>query len=241
MVVDHDRQRVVWAAEGKTADTLAAFFEQLGPERMAQLETATINMAGWYIKALEQQAPHVEIVFDRFHVQRLASDALDDVRRAMWRELKGTDEGQSIKSSRYALLKNPWNLTRAERQKLADVQRNNARLFRAYLLKETLAKALDYLQPWRARKALEEWLAWASRSRLKPFVKVARTIRKYKEGILAYIDHRLTYGIVEGFNNRLRTIARRAYGFHSPRPLIAMLFLCCGGIILHPPIPGIPA
>jgi len=241
VVVDHDRQRVAWAAEGRTADTLAEFFEQLGPERLAQLETATIDMAGGYIKALEQQAPHVKIVFDRFHVQRLVSNALDEVRRAMWRELKGTDEGHAVKGSRYALLKNPWNLTRAERQKLADVQRNNARLYRAYLLKETLAKALDYLQPWRARRALDEWLAWASRSRLKPFVKAARTIRKYKEGILAYIDHRLTNGIVEGFNNRLRTIARRAYGFHSPRPLIAMLFLCCGGIILDPPIPGMPA
>lgn len=237
-VVDHDRQRVVWAAEGKGADTLKTFLDELGPERLMQLELATIDMAGGYIKALEEAAPHVQIVFDRFHVQQLASDAVDEVRRQQWRELQGTDEGASIKSSRYALLKNPWNLTRDERNKLAEIQRDNAKLYRAYLLKESLAKALDYLQPKRARDALEAWLAWASRSKLKPFVKAARTIRKHKQRILAYIKHRLTNGIVEGFNNKVRTIARRAYGFHSPKPLIAMLFLSCGGISLDPPIPG---
>ena len=238
VVVDHDRRRVVWASEGRGAETLKAFFEALGPERLAQLETATIDMAAGYIKAFEQSAPHVQVVFDRFHVQRLAADALDKVRRELWRQAQGTELGRAIKGSRYALLKNAWNLTQTERQKLSEVQQTNKPLYRAYLLKETLAKALNYMQPKRARDALERWLAWASRSRLKPFVKAARTIRKYKEHILAYIDHRLTNGIVEGINNRLRTIARRAYGFHSPKPLIAMLFLCCGGISLDPPVPG---
>ena len=78
--------------------TPAEFFEHLGPGRLAQLETATIDMASGYIKALEQQTPHVKTVFPRFHVQCLASNALDEVRRAMWRELKGTDEGQAIKA-----------------------------------------------------------------------------------------------------------------------------------------------
>ena len=238
VVVDHDQARVVWAAKGRGADTLIRFFNDLGPPRLAQLQTATIDMAAGYIKAFEKKAKHVQIVFDRFHVQRLVSDALDQVRRDMWRDAQGTEQGQAIKGTRYALLKSPWHLSQSERQKLADVQRTNKRLYRAYLLKETLAQALDYKQPWRARRALGKWLAWASRSRLPPFVKAARTIRKYKDRILAYIDHRLTNGVVEGINNRLRTIARRAYGFHSPGPLIAMLFLCCGGIMLHPPVPG---
>ncbi len=240
LVVDHDLGRVVWASKGRGADTLKAFFKDLGPQRLAQLETATIDMAAGYIKAFEDKARHVQIVFDRFHVQRLASDALDQVRREMWRQAQGTEEGQAIKGSRHALLKSPWHLNQSERQKLSEVQHSNQKLYRAYLLKETLAQALDYKQPWRARKALGNWLAWASRSRLTSFVKAARTIRKYKERILAYIDHRLTNGIVEGINNRLRTIARRAYGFHSPKPLIAMLFLCCGGILLEPPVPGMP-
>ena len=97
-----------------------------------------------------------------------------------------------IKGTRFALLKNPWNLTRDEGKKLRDVQDNNARLFRAYLLHQTLASALDYVQPKRARRALDDWLSWACRSKLAPFVRVSRTIRAKKEGVLAYIQERLT-------------------------------------------------
>ena len=236
-VVDHDRRRVVWAAPGKTADVLKAFFEELGEARRAGIECVTMDMAQTYIKAVEESLPHAQIVFDRFHVQRLASDALDEVRRAQLREIRGTDEGRELFRSRFALLKNPWNLTRKEKQKLSEVQRTNAPLYRAYLLKETLAQALDYLQPWRAERALREWLAWASRSKLKPFVKAARTIRKHLDGILAYFQARLTNGLTEGFNNKLRMIARRAFGFLSATALISMLYLCSGGIRLDPPLP----
>ena len=236
-VVDHDKRRVVWAAPGRSAETLAAFFDELGEERAAQIECATIDMAGGYIKALEEQVPNATVVFDRFHVQRLASEALDEVRRAQVRFVGLSDKGRAIKHSRFALLKNPWNLTRKEKEKLSELQRTNAPLYRAYLLKETLAQALDYKQPGHARRALEDWLAWASRSKLKPFVKAARTIRKHFDGITAYFKERLTNGIVEGFNNKLRMIARRAFGFHSPQPLISMLHLCCGGIQLDPALP----
>jgi len=236
-VVDHEKRRVVWASQGRSAATLRAFFDELGPERCARIECATIDMAGGFIKAIEECIPDALLVFDRFHVQRLASDALDEVRREVLRVTRGTTRGKDVFRSRFALLKNPWNLKRAEKQKLAALQETNAPLYRAYLLKEALAQALDYKQPWRAAKALDEWLSWASRSKLKPFVKAARTVRKYKQGILAYIQDRLTNGLVEGINNHLRMIARRAYGFHSAPALISMLFLCCGGIELNPALP----
>lgn len=237
VIVDHDRQRIVWATPGRSAKALDPFFDALGEDGIEVLECATIDMAGGYMKALAERAPDVQIVFDRFHVQRLASTALDEVRREQLRETRGTSEGRELFRSRFALLKNPWNLRRRERQKLRELQRTNKRIYRAYLLKETLAQALDYRQPHRVRRAVKEWLAWASRSRLRPFVKAARTIRRHLDGIFAYAAERLTNGIVEGFNNKLRTIARRAYGFHSPGPLISMLFLCCGGIVLSPPLP----
>jgi len=218
-VVDHDGRRVVWAAPGRSAETLGAFFDALGEERTAAVETVTIDMAEGYRKAVEERAPQAQIVYDRFHVQRLASDAVDEVRRSQVRDLgAGTEKGQAVKGTRYALLKNPWDLTRKEKQKLSELQRTNARLYRAYLLKETLAQALDYRQPGHARRALEDWLDWASRSKLKPFVRVARTIRRHFEGVVAYLKERLTNGIVEGFNNKLRMIARRAFGFRSPSP-----------------------
>jgi transposase len=240
VVVDHDRRRVVWAAEGRSGEVLASFFAELGSERCATIKVVTMDMAAGYRRAVESWLPEAEIVYDRFHVQRLASDAVDRVRRAVVRELSAEEDAvaaRAVKNSRYALLKNPWNLNPAEQDKLSTIQLTNRSLYRAYLLKEALADALDYRQVARARPALESWLAWASRSRLKPFVRIARTIRKHFEGILAYVRTRLTNGFTEGTNNKLRLVARRAFGFHSPQPLIAMLFLTCGGIKLAPPLP----
>lgn len=237
VVVDHDRRRVIWVGEGRSAESLAKFFDRLGEERCAAIEQATIDFSGGYQKAIRERLPRAEVIFDRFHVQRLASDALDEVRRTLVRELSNAEDGAAVKGTRWALLRNPWDLTNRDKARLRDVERMYKPLYRAYLLKESLAQALDYRQPKRASDALDRWLSWAHRSRLKPFVRVARTIRQHRDGILAYIRMRLTNGLVEGLNNRLRMIARRAYGFHSWRPLAAMLFLCCGGITLSPPLP----
>lgn len=239
IVVDHERRRVVWAKEGRSSKTLGKFFKELGPERCSKIEQVTIDMSPAYLKAIGDWLPEAEVIFDRFHVQKLASDAVDEVRRSLMREVEDKQEARAIKGTRFTLLKNPWDLTRSQKSKLNEVQRKNKPLYRAYLLKETLAAALDYRQPKRATDALREWLAWASRSKLKPFVKAARTIRKHFDGIIAYVHGRLTNGFTEGINNKLRMVARRAFGFHSADALIAMLFLTCGGIQLDPPLPGI--
>lgn len=105
------------------------------------------------------------------------------------------------------------------------------------MLKETLADVFEENLVEKAAIELNRWLAWASRSKLKPFVTTARTIRKRKQGILAYIETRLTNGRTEGFNSKLRMIARRAFGFHSAQALIGMLFLCFGGLVAEPPLP----
>lgn len=237
VVVDHARHRVVWTGEGKGGDTLDRFFDELGEEGSKQLQAVTMDMSQAYIGVVQNRAPQARITFDRFHVQRLACDAVDAVRRAEVRALAGTDEGKWLKNTRYALLKNPWNLTRKEGERLRDVQRSNRGLYRAYLLKETLAHILDYVQPGRARRRLTEWIGWARRSRLAPFVKLAATIERHAEGILAYVENSLTNGLTEGLNNKTRLITRIAYGFHSAQALGAMILLCCGGIVLDPPIP----
>jgi|KBSSwiStaDraftv2_1062776.scaffolds.fasta_scaffold339617_1 transposase len=238
IVVDHDRRRVVWAAPGHSAEALEGFFKELGPERSSKIEEVTIDMSAAYKTALEQCVPQAKVIFDRFHVQRLATDAVDEVRRSLMRELDEGEERRAVKRSRFVLLKNPWNLRISEKAKLRTIERKNRGLYRAYLLKETLAAALDYRQPKRATEALTAWLAWASRSKLAPFLKASRTIRKHFDGILAYVKGRLTNGFAEGINNKLRMVTRRAFGFHSAEALIAMLFLTAGGITLDPPLPG---
>jgi transposase len=185
-----------------------------------------------YISAVKTWLPQATIIFDRFHVQKLASDALDEVRRSLVRDMEGAEEASAIKGTRFALLKNPWDLTRSENVRLAEVQKRNRPLYRAYLFKETHARALDYLQPKRASDTLQDWLGWANRSKLRPFVRAAGTIRKHFDGVLAYVKGRLTNGFTEGINNKLRMIARRAFGFQSAKALMAMLFLTCGGLQL---------
>lgn len=238
-VVDHVTGRVVWAAKGRSGETLAMFFRELGPERARKIEVVTLDMAAGYIKVVEEHVPQAQIVFDRFHVQRLASDAVDEVRRGEVRAEHDPQSKKAIKGSRFALLRSPWNLSSDDKAKLSEIQRSNRSLYRAYLLKEALAHLLGLQQPGRAETKLDEWLAWASRSRLAPFLRVARTIRKYRARILAYLTYRLTNGPVEGLNNRIRSIAHRAFGFHSADALISMIFLCCSKIQLTPALPGI--
>ena len=234
LVTDHDTGRVVWAAPGKDKATVLRFFAELGPERVAAIETITMDLSGAFKTAVAEAAPHARVVFDRFHVQRLAHDALDTVRRQQWRAAEPEDK-DAIKGTRFALQKNPWNLTQPEHDKLTGVQRSNKPLYRAYLLKETLADILDRRQVHVARAKLDEWLAWATRSRLAPFRKLARTIKTHADGILAYVATGLSNGRAEGLNGKVRTITRRAYGFHGPWSLVALIFLCCSGIVVTLP------
>jgi transposase len=234
VVVDHVTRKVVWAAEGKSAATVDRFFKDLGPERAAKLRTVTMDMSSAYIEAVTRGAPQAQIVFDRFHVQRMAQGAVDQVRRDQVRLLAGSDDAKILKKTRWALLKNPWNLTAVEGDKLVEVQRTNRPLYRAYLLKETLAAIFDRRQVNVAREKFIEWCGWAARSRLAPFKKLAKTIRRHLDGILAFIATGLSNGPIEGLNGKIRTITRRAYGFHSAASLISFIFLCCTGLALHP-------
>jgi transposase len=233
-VVDHVARKVVWAAPGKNAATVKQFFRALGHKRAAKLKTVTMDMSVAYIEAVKQGASQARIVFDHFHVLRMAHDALDKVRREQVALLAGTDDAKGLKKTRWALLKNPWNMNAVERGKLAEVQRDNRPLYRAYMLKESLADILDRRQVAVVRDKLDRWIAWAARSRLAPFRKLASTVRRHLEGIIAFVATGLSNGLIEGLNGKIRTITRRAYGFHSPHRLISFIFLCCAGLTLHP-------
>jgi transposase len=234
IVVDHITGHVVWAREGKNADTLRAFFQELGQERSALLEAVTIDMSQAYISAVAESAKNAQIIFDRFHVQRLVQDALDEVRRAEVRAVEDPEERRALKHTRFALLKNPWNLTAVEDIKLTELPRVNATLYRAYLLKESFAAILDRRQPNVVRTKLEEWISWATHSGIRPFAKAARTIGKHLDGVVAYVATGLSNARSEGTNGKVRTITRRSYGLHGASALIALIRLCCSGLTLMP-------
>ena len=237
VVVDHDSGHVVWMGEGRSAASLDPFFDLLGEAGCAALETVTMDMSAGFQKAVTQRAPSAEIVFDRFHVQQLCSRALDETRRSMVREMKGTRWAKDVKNLRYLLLRHGDTLDLDELDRLEDLQRSARRLYRAYERKEELIAIFDEQNPSEALPMLKRWLAWAERSRLEHFVKAARTIRKHWDGIAAYFDERLTNGLVEGINNKIRVTARRAYGFHSAGALKAMIYLIAGGVKPKPDLP----
>lgn len=234
VVVDHTRGHVVWAKPGKNAETLKAFFDELGTERCAKLEAVTIDMSGAYIKAVTECSPQAQIVFDRFHVQRMVQDAVDEVRRDEVRAATSVVEKKQLKGTRWPLLKSFWNLSLFDSNRLSSLQRDNKRLYRAYLLKEAMVGVLDCRYEVRARQKLDEWIRWARRSRLEPFKRVAATVRDHADGILAYVRSGLSNGRTEGLNGKARTLTRRSYGFHSSHGLIGLLMLCCSGIHLEP-------
>jgi transposase len=236
VVVDHDRGRVVWVGIGKSAETLGGFFKELGPERSALLELVSLDMSQAYVKAVDEAAPQAVLVFDHFHVARLANDAVDAIRRQAVAKLDPADR-PAVKGSRWALLKRPERLKAHEVVKLSWIKRANGPLYRGYLLKESFLNALRTPTSEEGEHELRAWLSWASRSRLKPFVKLARTVRRHFDGILAIMDSQLTNARLEGMNNKIRLLSHRAYGFHSPAPLIATIYLCCAGITLPDPHP----
>jgi len=235
VVVNHQTGKIVWLHPGKNAETLGKFFEKLGEVRCRRLQLVTIDMSAAYIDAVTTAAPQAQLVFDRFHVQRLAHNALDEVRRAEMREHgKATPEGKALKRSRWATQKNPWNLTQEERAKLSELQRTNRKLYRGYLLKEALTDLLDRHQVNVARAKLLDWISWALHSGLEPFAKTARTLQKHVDGIIAYVRSGCSNGRTEGLNGKIRTITRRSFGFHRVESLMALIVLCCSGLNLTP-------
>jgi transposase len=235
-VVDHATGAIVWCSPGRNAAALRAFFTELG-ERRHSIRAVSIDMSGGYEKAIREAIPHAEICFDPFHVVRLGQRAVDQVRRDEWNahERSHTPKGRWIKGTRWSLLKSPDKQTIPQLALLGEVQQANKAMFRAFLLKEELRLLYHLEDRALAAAHLGAWLAWASRSRLAPFVKLARTIRRHRAGILAAIRLGLSNGRLEGLNSRIRLISHRSFGFRSAVPLIALVYLCCAGIVIDLP------
>jgi transposase len=235
-VADHASGAIVWCAPGRNSATLQGFFDELG-DRKNQVRAVSIDMSGEYQRAIRTAVPHAEICFDPFHVVRLGARATDQVRREEWNahERSHTQAGRWVKGTRWSLLKAPANQTIDQLATLAEVQTANRRLYRAFLLREELRLLYHLDDPALAPEHLDAWLAWATRSRLKPFVRLARTLHTHRDGILAAIRLGLSNGRLEGLNSKIRLISHRAFGFHSADPLIALVYLCCAGVTIQLP------
>ncbi len=238
VVVDHDNGRLVWAAKGHDKKTLGGFFDALGDQRCAQIRLVSCDAAEWIGDVVRARCENATVCLDAFHLVKWVTDALDEVRRETWNEARRGGmkaHARDLKGARYALWKNPEDLTARQAAKLAWVAKVNGRLYRAYLLKEQFREIVK-VKGVRALLMLERWLDWAARCRITAFVKLGRRIRKNLPGIEAALLNDLSNALIESTNTKIRLLTRVAYGFKEPEHLIALALLDRGGF--SPPLPG---
>ncbi len=257
VVVDHDTGALVWVGPGRSEAALNVFFDQLGDERAAQLTHVSADMADWIARVVANKAVNAIRCADPFHVVAWAIEALDVERRRAWNQAPGrrnnpsgrrrrkprdpTARGRAsgtsvgIARARYALWKNPSDLTTNQRAQLEWIAKTDPRLHRAYLLKEGLRFVFKVKGP-EGKEALDQWLGWAQRCQIPAFVALGRRIKRHREAIDNNLDTGLSQGLIESTNTKIRLLTRIAFGFKGPEPLIALALLALGS---HPPqLPG---
>jgi len=257
VVVDHDSGHLVWAAPGRDTATLRRFFDALGAERCALITHVSADAADWIAAVVAERCPDAILCADAFHVVSWATEALDTERRRAWNDARtlarseptrrrgrpandaaprpGHERARRLKGARYALWKNPEDLTERQSAKLAWIAKTDTRLYRAYLLKEGLRHVFS-VKGQEGKDALDKWTSWARRCRIPVFVELARRIVRHRHAIDAALDHGLSQGLIESTNTKIRVLTRVAFGFHNPAALIALAMLALGG--QRPALPG---
>lgn len=245
VVVDHDTGRLVWAAPGRDRATLRGFFDALGEQRSHAVRQVSADAADWVAAVVAERCPNAVRCADPFHVVSWATDALDEVRRQAWNTARGAvdrrkagragGDAKRLKHARYALWKNPEDLTENQQEKLAWIATTDPRLYRAYLLKEGLRHVFK-VKGQAGKEALDRWIGWARRCRIPAFVDLQRRIVKHRAAIDAALEHGLSQGLIESTNTKIRLLTRIAFGFRSPQALTALAMLALGGH--RPALPG---
>ena len=238
VVVDHDAKRLVWAAPGRDKATLNTFFDALGPDRCAQITHVSADDADWIADVVTARCPAAVRCADPFQRVIWATDALDEVRRQVWNDARRTADtatAKGLKNARYALWKNPADLTQSQQLKLAWIAATHRPLHRAWELKEAFRKVI-HIKGAHGSHLLDDWLAWASRSKLTPFVQLARKVRKHRWAIENMLEHDLSNALIESTNTKIRLLMRIAFGFRDTAALISLAMLALGGY--RPALPG---
>jgi transposase len=257
VVVDHDTSSAIWCEKGHSEAVLSRFFELLTEEQRAGIELVSADGAKWIRSCIRRYCPQAEFCIDPFHVVSWATDALDAVRRESWRRAREqarhqepkrqrgrprqdapprpvTAYAQAVKDSRYALLKNPENLTENQMAKIEMIQVNDPVLHHAYCLKETL-RCLFKMTRDAAEPELKQWILDADKSGIPAFVELSKKISRHQETILASLQYGLSNARIEAINNKIKLTIRMAYGFRNFSNLQAMVMLRCSAIKVELP------
>lgn len=217
VVSDLEARRAIWfGGGGRSEADMDLFYAFLGKENAAKIRLAVMDMWKAFRNSTRANAPQAAILFDKFHIVKHLSDALDDVRRSEYKRVTG-DDRVFIKGQRYVLLSRRENLSDDRRKNLERLLQANTRLNTAYLLREQFEQLWDYADAADARAFFDAWRDQLRDQNLAPYEKFAAMIDKHWDGIAAYSQptHNVPLGFVEGFNNKIRTLQRRAYGLRD--------------------------
>ena len=228
VVSDLIRGRPIWfGGADRSEASMNQFYEWLGPKKSAGIRLAVMDMWKPFRNATSKSAPQAAILFDKFHVMRHLGEALDQVRRAEYARLEGK-ERRYIKGQKYTLLSRKENLTLKGRQALKTLLAANKRINTAYLLKESFGQLWSYQREGWARRFFDNWRSALKWQRLKPYEKFAEMIDRHWDGIAAYCrpENKVSLGFVEGLNNKIRVIQRRAYGLRDEEYLRLKILTC---------------
>jgi transposase len=230
VVSDLLRGRPIWfGGQERSEESLDLFFAWLGPRKSRRIRLAVMDMWKAFRNSTRKEgnAPQAAILYDKFHILRHLNEALDKVRKSEYARLSGEDR-RFIKGQKYTLLSHWSNLSQEGRQSLRLLFAANQRLNKAYLLKEMFGQLWDYSREGWARRFFEQWTAALKWQRLKPYEKFARMIESHWDGIARYCqkENKVALGFVEGLNNKIRVLQRRAYGLRDEEYLRLKVLTC---------------
>lgn len=228
VVSDLERRRPIWfGGEDRSEASMDQFYRFLGKTKARRIRLAVMDMWKPFRHSTEQHAPNAAILFDKFHILRHLGEALDKIRKLEYARLEGKAR-TFIKGQKYTLLSHPQNLTGTARKNLKLLLAANKRLNTAYLLKESFGQLWDYSSEAWARKFFANWRAQLKWQRLKPYEKFAEMIERHWDGIAAYCkaENKVALGFVEGLNNKIRVLQRRAYGLRNQEYLRLKILTC---------------
>ena len=223
---DLEQSRVVFVAEGRRKDTVKRFGAFLDQREIPRKQVRNFCADMWepYRLGITEEFPEATLTFDRYHVMTVFNRAIDLVRRKEVRSVP------FLKKSRYLWLKNRGKLTVSQQSDLDWLTRMDCRTSKAYQIKLTLQRLWIHTDRADAEVFLKRWYFWATHSRMEPVIEAARSIKRHWQGILQFVDSRITTGIVEGLNSKIKTAMKRAYGFKSFEYLRTVIYLVAGKI-----------
>jgi transposase len=233
LMVDIGGERVLDVVEGRMLEAAEELWKRLREETRTGIDAAAMDMWDAFITAARRHAPQADVVHDKFHISAYLNKAVDQVRRAEHKALmKGDDE--TLKGAKYLFLKNPENMNEQEMERFKALRMDKLKAGRAWSIKETFSEFWTYSCQASAEKFFQRWYWWATQSRLKPMVDVAKLMKRHLANILTYLRHQITNAMMEGFNSKIQTIKANARGYRIfANYRIAILFYC-GKLDLYP-------